>query len=246
MLMTETPGRDAATATVCHGDRVQPFRRIHKALRTLMFGTLQQVATLDAADAGQRTLPVAAVEELLQVCTDHLGHESAFLHAVLRERAPRAVLPFDDDHQGHELAIAALCGQLTQLAAGGAEVRSAAYALYLALTRFVAENLGQMADQETRLTHAFWQHFSDAEINAVEHRLRATFSPQKDTYYARWMARGLDDAELAAMAAGAQAAMLPEVCDGLATLLIAELPTPRQARLARAMGRPPVPGLVTA
>lgn len=245
MLMTETPSRDEATTTVCHGNRLQPYRCIHKALRRLMFDTLQQVATLDATDAAQRTTLVAAVDELLHVCSEHLGHENRFFHSALRERAPRAVLPFDDDHQGHELSITLLREQLARVSEGGATVRGAAYALYLTLTRFVGENLEHMADEETRLTQAFWQHFSDDEIEGIEHALRATFSPQKNAYYARWMARGLDDVELAALAAGAQAAMPPEVFEGLAGLLMAELPTPRQARLARALGLPPVPGLVT-
>lgn len=245
MLMTETPARDDATTIVCHGTRVRPYRYIHKALRTLMFHTLQQVATLDALEAAQRATLVAAVDELLQVCSEHLGHENRFFHTALRERAPRAVLPFDDDHQGHELSIALLREQLARVAEGGPTVRGAAYALYLTLTRFVGENLEHMADEETRLTQALWQHFGDAEIEAIENALRATFTPQKNAYYARWMARGLDDVELAALAAGAKAAMPPEAFDGLAALLMAELPAPRQARLARALGLPPVPGLVT-
>lgn len=246
MLMTASPSHDEIAAAVCQAGRVQPYRFIHKALRMLMFRTLQQAATLDTADAAGRATLVGAVEELLQVCSDHLGHENTFFHAALRERAPRAVLAFDDDHQGHEMSIAALRAQLARVAEGGKAVRGETYALYLALTRFVGENLEHMADEETRLTHAFWQHFSDAEIEAIEQRLVATFSPEKNAYFARWMARGLDDVELATLAAGARQGMPPEAFAGLAELLMAELPAPRQARLARALGLPPVPGLMTA
>jgi len=233
MLMTENPTLDETTAAVCHAGRVQPYRFIHKALRMLMFRTLQQAATLDAADTTDRAALVGAVEELLKVCSEHLGHENTFFHAALRERAPRAVLAFDDDHQGHELSIAALRTQLRRVAAGGAAVRGEAYALYLALTRFIGENLEHMADEETRLTHALWQHFGDAEIEAIEQRLLATFSPEKHAYYARWMARGLDDVELATLAGGAREAMPPEAFAGLFELLAAELPIPRQARPAQ-------------
>ncbi|MDP2005409.1 MAG: hemerythrin domain-containing protein [Rubrivivax sp.] len=246
MLMTETPARDEVTASVCHGSRVQPYRCIHKALRSMMFRTLQQAAALDAADADERTTLLAGVDELLQVCSEHLGHENSFFHSALRERAPRAVLAFDDDHQGHLQAIAALRTQAARVAAGGSAVRGEAYVLYLALTRFVGENLEHMADEETRLTHAFWQHFSDAEIEAIEQRLRATFSPEKHAFYARWMARSLDAAELAELAAGARASLPPEAFNAVYALLMAELPAPRQARLARALGLAPVPGLVTA
>lgn len=246
MLMTETPTLAETTATVCHAGRVQPYRFIHKALRVLMFRTLQQAATLDTTDTTDRAAMVGAVEELLKVCSEHLGHENSYFHAALRERAPRAVLAFDDDHQGHAQSIVALRAQLARVAEGGAAVRGEAYALYLALTRFVGENLEHMADEETRLTHALWQHFSDAEIDTIEQRLISSFSPDKSAYYARWMARGLDDVELAALAAGARAGMPPEAFAGVLELLMAELPPLRRARLARAMALPPVPGLVTA
>lgn len=246
MLMTETPSRDEATTTVCHGARLQPYRLTHKALRTLMFRTLQQLATLDASDAAQRRTMVAEVSEMLQVCADHLAHENCFFHTTLRERAPRAVLPFEDDHHGHAQCIAELQAELAGVAKGGPAVRGAAYALYLKLSRFVGESLEHMADEETRLTQAFWQHFDDGEIAAIEQRLHATFSVEKLVYYTRWMARSLDDSELQTLAAGAQAAMPPDAFGGLWAVLMDELPPPRRARLARALGMAAVPGLMTA
>lgn len=246
MLTTDHPARDEATAQVCRGRRLQPYRFIHKALRALMLRTLQQAGQLDAGDAADRRALVAAVEELLQVCTDHLTHENRFFHAPLRERAPRAVLPFDDDHQGHVAAIAALRSRTDRVAAGGAGARADAYALYLELSRFVADNLEHMADEETLLTRALWEHFDDAEIRALEDRLRATFTPQESAYYMRWMLRGLNHAELEILAGGAREGMPAPAFDDLCAMLREELPAPRWARLARVLGLPAVPGLAQA
>jgi len=171
MLDTTKASEAASTMVVAASHRLQPYRFIHKALRALMFRTLQEVATLDAAQITQRAEMLAAVDELLRVCTDHLTHENSFMHAPLRERALRSVLAFDDDHQDHERSIAALRTRMQQVAEGGSRVRAVAYALYLDLSRFVGENLEHMADEETRLTQALWQHFSDAEIAAIEGRL---------------------------------------------------------------------------
>ena len=65
MLMTEPTSRDATTAAVAASPRPQPYRFIHKALRALMFRTLQQAATLDAARVDERAALQAAVNELL-------------------------------------------------------------------------------------------------------------------------------------------------------------------------------------
>jgi len=244
MLLTPPTDRDEATALVCHGDRLQPYRFIHKALRALMLRTLQQTATLDPADAGERAALLAAVEELLQVCSDHLAHENRYFHEPLRERAPRAVMPFDDDHEGHVAAIAALRQRVQRVTEGGPAVAADAYALYLDLSRFIADNLEHMAEEETQLTRALWQHFSDAEILGLEDRLRATFTPQENAYYLRWMVRGLNHAELSALVTGARADMPAPVFAELCEMLRAELPAGRWARLARAIDLPPVPGLV--
>jgi hypothetical protein len=246
MLMTGSTSRDATVAAVAASPRRQPYRFIHKALRALMFRTLKQAATLDAARVDERAALQAAVNELLQVCSDHLAHENTFFHEPLRARAPRAVLPFDDDHQSHVQAIASLRARLAQVVEGGAAARGHAYALYLELSRFVGENLEHMADEETQLTQALWQHFSDAEIVALEDRLRASFSAQEAAYYLRWMARGLDDEELEALAQGARAGMPAPAFVGFASLILDELPASRRARLARALDLPPVPGLVAA
>lgn len=247
MLMTETSSRDTLTDTVAGSARPQPYRFIHKALRALMCRTLQRVAALDAVRDEDRSELQLVVGELLQVCTDHLTHENTHYHAPLRERAPRAVLPFDEDHREHEASIAALRARLARVLdthVGGAAAQAQAYALYLELTRFVAENLEHMADEETQLTQALWEHFSDAEIQGLEDRLRAGLSDQESAYYLRWMARALDDAELLTLAQGARAAMPPEAFPEVFGLIAAELDADRGVRLARRLGLPVVPGLV--
>jgi hemerythrin len=248
MLMTTDahPTQTETTYRACHTDRLQPYRFIHKALRALMFRTLQQAASLDACDTQERQALTAAVEELLQTCSDHLSHENTFFHVPLRERAPRAVMAFDDDHEEHVRGIERLRRQLGLVAQGGPAARQHAYLLYLELTRFVSENLAHMADEETLLTTALWQHFSDEEIDGMGRRLKATFTPQEGAYYLRWMVRGLNHAELVELMGEARAAMPPAVFAGTCDMLRYELPAARWTRLARALGLPPVQGLVTA
>ncbi|WP_372656707.1 hemerythrin domain-containing protein [Hydrogenophaga sp.] len=246
MLMTSDNIRHETTHHVCHTRRPQSHRFIHKALRALMFRTLQQVASLDAGDAGERATLVAQVEELLQVCTDHLVHENTHFHAPMRERAPRAVAPFDADHEEHLSSIARLRQLLSVVAQGSPAARDNAYELYLELSRFVGENLEHMADEETAFTHALWEQFSDADIEAMDQRLQATFTPQEGAYYLRWMARGLNHAELQELVGKAMVAMPTPVFQGLCGLLQEELPAERWRRLACALTIAPMPGLKSA
>lgn len=220
---------------VCSSRREQPYRLIHKGLRMLLAQAQQQAGTCDVRHADERAALVEAVEQALATCSDHLAHENRFFHEPLRERAPRAVRAFDTDHQEHLQAIATLRLQLQRVRDAGTDGEALAHALYLQFSRFVADNLQHMAEEETVLTQALWDHFTDAEIRAMEDALRASLSPEENLFYLRWMARGLHGGELGALLAGARAAAPAEVFQQLCGLVMDELPRPRRERLAQAL-----------
>lgn len=239
---TLTTSTDLAEA--CASTRAQPYRHIHKALRVLFGHVLRRAGALDSADTQERAELVDEVERLLATCADHLAHENRFFHAPLRERAARSVRAFDDEHHEHLATIEALQLLLGRVRDGGDEAPARAYELYLRLSVFVADSLSHMAEEESTLTQALWHHFSDDEIAGMTAALQATLSPQESAYYLRWMARGLNGAELAALFAEARAQAPAQVFDGLLDIARQELDTPRWARVARALGVPPAPGLV--
>jgi hypothetical protein len=218
------------------GRREQPYRLIHKALRELLADALQQAGTCDVRDGVERAAMVDTVERALSVCCDHLAHENRFFHEPLRQRAPRAVLAFENDHVEHLQAIGALRLQLQRVRDAGVDGEALSYALYLQFGQFVGENLQHMAEEETVLTLALWEHFSDAEIQALEGALRATLSPEESAFYLQWMARGLNPAELEALLLGARAGLPPEVFEPMSAMVLAEQSGPRRARLAQALG----------
>lgn len=235
MLMTEHPARDAATLAVCQGTRPQPYRFIHKALRLQMTGVLAQLAAADPHDDAERETALDGLEELLAVCESHLGHENDHFHAALSARDERAVLPFEDDHDDHVVRIASL-RRMAAAVRDEPETRAGAfYALYLQVTRFVAENLEHMADEETLLTHAFWRAFDDQGILDIEHGLTSTFTPEKSAYYLRWMARSLSVPELVQLLDGAKSAAPAPVFEGLCGIVCEEISRPRWDRVAKAL-----------
>jgi len=246
MLMTDTPSQAEALTLVTASTRLQPYRAIHKALRGLMAHTLAVLGQTDADDAPSRELALETVDMLLDACSGHIAHENHFFHAALRQRAPRAVLPFDTDHGEHVAEIAALRETAALVRDGGAQAGAATYRLFLELSRFVAENLEHMAEEETLLTRALWQHFSDDEILGLEGALVASLTPAEQALSLRWMARMLSAGELAPMLAGMRAAMPAAAFEGVRDEVFAQLDAPRRARLARRMGVAAVPGLVEA
>lgn len=209
--------RPDAIAAAAATPRFAPYRYIHKGLRVLMFSTLQRAGALDASVAGDRAQIVGDVERLLATCADHLAHENQFFHEPLRKRAPRAVLPFHEDHLEHQDALDALGALLLRLRDGSeAQAPTLAYELFLRLSVFVGESLEHMAEEESALTLALWEHFSDEEILAMEAALQATLAPHELAFYLGWMAQGMNASETIALLAGARPHLPPEAFGQLA------------------------------
>jgi len=237
--------RSDALTTACATPRFSPYRFIHKGLRALMFDTLRNAGALDATLAPERAQLVDEVERLLAICADHLAHENQFFHEALRQHAPRAVLPFHEDHLEHVEAIDHLSLLLQRVRdADEQHAASLAYELYLRLTIFIGENLAHMAEEESVLTQALWAHFSDAEIMAIETALHATLAPEEMAFYLRWMARGMNASEIVMVLGGARPQLPAAAFDQMTEIVQAELQPARWARVASALGLPPVPGLI--
>lgn len=229
---------------ICQTQRDQPYRFIHKALRTLLTQTLVTAGKLDADDAQDRLQLVEEIETVLGVCSDHLAHENRFFNEPLRQVAPRAVMPFLNDHEGHLESISQLRLRLQQVRDAGTQAPALAYQLYLEYSDFVGENLAHMLEEESTLTQALWNHFSDEQLQTFTHALESTLSPEEKGFYLRWMARGLNVTELVMLLKGAQAAVPKPVFQELAMLVAQETGPHRWGRIARLLGIDPVPGLV--
>jgi hypothetical protein len=155
------------------------------------------------------------------------------------------VLAFQHDHAEHLESIAALRLLLRQLRDAGSDAPALAYQLHLRLSVFVADNLPHMVEEESTQTQALWQHFSDAELAGLIDALHASLSPAEMATCVLWMARGLNTSELVQMLDELRQAAPAEAFAAMAGLVQQTLDAPRWARVARALGLPPVPGLMT-
>lgn len=230
-------------ATACATPRYMPYRFIHKGLRVLMTTTLCTAGALDAAQPADRSQLVDEVERLLATCADHLAHENQFFHEALRRHAPRAVVPFHDDHQDHIATIDALTLLLQRVRDAGdaTQAQALAYELHLRLSMFIGESLVHMAEEETTLTTALWAHFTDAELAEIEGALQATLAPQEMAFYLRWMAQGMNAGEMVHLLQGLREQAPPPVFEGVSDVLRTHAPARSWAPVAQALGLPATP-----
>jgi len=251
---TPTPDRQhAATigatigATTAAGTppRFDVYTLIHKAWRVFLADTLQRVGRLDVDDDAEREQACAQVQALMQQMRLHLQHENEYLHAAIEARHPGGARRTGEDHLHHADAIRNLDDQALALRQARPGHRAAlALRLYRQLALFVADNLAHMHVEETDNHALLWSLYDDAELLAIHDQILAALGPDEMAQTLRWLARGLSPQELAQLFGGLRASAPPAAFEALYDVALAQLDESRRGKLARALGLPPVPGLV--
>ncbi|AOF86053.1 hemerythrin HHE cation binding domain protein [Hydrogenophaga sp. RAC07] len=227
--------------------RFNLYAGIHKALRALMTDTLLTVGRADPGDAADVNHAVTRVVELMNLCTSHVNHENNFVHPALEARCPGVCGPIAQEHDGHLHHIAHLRdAAVSLLKTEAGEREPALQALYLALALFVADNFQHMHAEETVHNSALWAAYSDAELVGIHDALLATIEPAEMMLVMRWMLPQLNAPERLEVMQGMRAGAPAPVFEGMLTGTQGLLNQRDWAKLARGLGLPPVPGLVTA
>lgn len=235
-------GASAATAAPTAA-RFDIYASVHKGLRMFMADTLTRVGRLDLDDSTELSATLGQLAELLDSCRSHLGHENEFIHTAIEARQPGASLRIAGEHEDHLSAIAALVGDTAALKAQ--PTAAALHRLYRHLAVFVAENFAHMDIEETAHNAALWAAYSDAELAGIEGRLLASIGPEEMATWLRWMVPAMSPAERAGMLGAMAEQMPPEAMRWVLDIVQPRLDQQAWAKLARALGLPPVPGLMT-
>lgn len=185
--------------------RYDIYAEIHKALRAFMGDTLARLGALDARDADETAAVLGQVRDLLALCQAHLEHENEFLHRAMEARCPGSAAATGEDHVGHQAAIGRLGSALEAAEAAGPGREAALHRLYLRLAGFVGENLVHMDEEEQVNNRVLWEHYSDAELQAIERDLVASVGPEEMGLVLSWMLPALNPGERARKLAGIRA-----------------------------------------
>jgi hemerythrin-like domain-containing protein len=220
--------------------RFDIYAPIHKALRLFMTDTLRRVSRLDLDDAEDLEAGVAQIDALLEAASRHLQHENDFIHPAIEARRSGVSERIAAEHREHLDAIATLSSQAAALRAEPEP--AAAHRLYRQLAAFIAENFEHMDVEETRHNQALWAAYGDAELRELEGRILASIGPQEMSQWLRWMIPALSPAGRAQLITGMPQAVRAPVLATARSLL----DDTAWAKLCRALGHAPVPGLVEA
>lgn len=219
---------------------------IHKALRLQMTNTLHWLGAVNVDDDTDLDSTLGALEEMLAVCRLHLAHESRHVHPVLDAAAPGSIDQAEHDHQAHRRELDVLAGDLRALRSAARHDRDRlARLLYRDVGRFIADNLLHMAHEEKAHNALLWAHFDDAALRELEARIVADTEPAQMQTVLAHMLPALNHGECITLLSGMQSGMPADAFAPVLDLARRVLGTRAWAALARALGLPPEPGLIT-
>jgi iron-sulfur cluster repair protein YtfE (RIC family) len=194
--------------TVISASRVDVYRYVHKALRSMMADTLTSLGRMDprdnhdVAEASDKVLMLAAA------CESHIKHENLFIHPAMDARAPGTGNRTGADHDHHGTQVAALGRAVQELRAAKLEARdSLALALYHQVGEFIAQNFEHMHFEETANNAVLWACYSDEELKSIHDALLGSIPPEEMIGLLRWAIPALNAGERMLVLADLQAHM---------------------------------------
>lgn len=194
---------------------------VHKGLRLALSRLVIRLGAIDASDRGTVATLMADLRAQMNLSSAHLDHEEREIHAALEARAPGAAADLYADHNHHRTSFVRI-----EMAIGAVEAAEAGkragplHRLYLAYTRFVADDFAHMAVEEEEILPVLQDLFTDEELMAIEGRIKAGLTPDRVIAYAQLMLPAASPAERLAMMARARDGMIrdgaqPEAFAGL-------------------------------
>lgn len=220
--------------------RLDLYAHIHKALRLFMSDTLLLLSRLDVDDPLDLCAGLAQLDALLDAAHHHVQRENEFVHPAIEARRAGASAAIEAEHDEHLDAIAGLRAEAAALRA--LPSAGAAQRLYRRFAAFVAHNFEHMGVEESRHNQALWAAYSDEELHGIHGRIMASVGPREMSEVLRWMIPALTPAERAMVVGSLPPAVQAPVLAAARPLLN----DTAWAKLCRALGQAPVPGLVEA
>lgn len=195
MMNTTTRPAPPSSTRAAGPPRAELFRLIHKAMRLAMADAQGILGETDFADAAASRAAVKALREVLAFAESHLQHEERFVKPLATERLPSGVEVFDA-HQDQLHVYAELRALADAVESAPDDARPVTgHALYLHFSRFVAENLSHMADEEQVVSPLLERFFSNAELLAMHARILDAVTPAERLVSGRYMLRACSPGE---------------------------------------------------
>jgi len=188
-----------------HDPRTHLYRTIHRAVRLLLAELSALTGATDFASDRELSDLRARTARAFDMLGGHAHHEEEWVHPLLAKHAPEVRALLDDAHGSQHDTMPALLERLAAIDPRSPEAIDRADEYRIALSRYVAEQLQHMADEEARAMPALYAAMSDDELVALHDALVQSVPPAEMMAWLGYMLPGISGPERAGMLLGMRA-----------------------------------------
>ncbi len=180
------------------------------------------------------------VEQLHQVLVffdEHAENEDQFILPHIRKHNAELIDELENDHViDHHLTHTLFDHIQEWKTTDSAGQREAiGQRILVAFNEFIGFNLYHMNKEENVLMDQLWQHYTDADIRQMEHKIVQAIPPQTLMAESRWMMRSINDKEVIGWLSGIKQGAPTAVFDTFLQIAQEELPTERLKKVYTAL-----------
>lgn len=217
--------------------RLDLFTAIHKAIRAMVYDAGGRLQTTDFSDGRAADETTAHLVSVLSLMREHHDTEEEFVFPEVSRFDKPLVDELQSQHRTIETLLAIAGDAVAAVEAADAAARpEAGDELNRRFNELVAYYLEHLAHEEVTILPTTWEHFSDAELGAIQGAIMTSLRPRLALDGLSWMFRGLNRQELVGMLAGAKAAMPAAALEGIKDLGAATLEPERWALVREQAG----------
>ena len=160
--------------------RVDLFAGIHKALRWASARAVDELAAC-GRDSTATLAALAHLRELFAMQRIHQRVEDTFVIPAIEARKPGAAARLVEAHADHADSLREMEAMISEIERDPTE--RGMHALYLEVTRWVADNFLHMYEEETLAQPLLDEIYSHEELAAIATRARTSVAPDEATLF---------------------------------------------------------------
>jgi hypothetical protein len=188
--------------------RVDLYGPVHKGIRWALTTLLTRLGAADFTDGAGTARLLDDLDGVLYLVSSHIAHEDRHIHPAIERRAPDASARLAEEHRQHTREIDDLRVLIADLASArpGAAL-AVGRRLYLAYSRFVANALVHMLEEETITEPLLEALYPVEELEAINDAILASIGPDELLAFTRVMVPANPRDVRVALLSGAKSAM---------------------------------------
>jgi hypothetical protein len=195
-------------------NRPQLFDTPHKALRLAFSQLLTQAGKTDFTQLNDAVALQREMKIVFTLVKSHSHHEDDICFADLDRIAPNATQHDRLEHIRLHETLNSLLSDIETIIGWikmGQNESVAGRKLYTDLCNLHADMLVHMMEEERDTQPIFWQHMTNEQLQAFEHQIMASMTPELSALWLRYIIPSLPYADLVGMFSGMRASAAPFV-----------------------------------